>query len=623
MVGNVDNSVEINRKLKALIVGAGPAGLTGAIAIAETLGSGKDILIVDEGIEPGGQLPKQTHKFFGHEGFFAATRGFQIGEKLVKKVNELGIKIKLQTTLTGIYEDGVVLYDRVNNIVEHYEADYILLATGATERFLSFKNNMLPGIYGAGAVQTLMNQYKVLPGETFLIVGAGNIGLIVAYQLVQAGAKVKAIVEASPKVGGYLVHANKIKRLGVPILLEHTIVEAIGKERVEGVVVAKVDKNFQVIKGTEKEFTVDTICLAVGLQPNIELAAQAGVKIEYIQELGGYVPYRDENMKTNVDNIYIAGDLSGIEEATTAMIEGYIAGYNIAYKLTGKDVSEKILKMKQELSEFRKGPFSEKVRSGLSKMGINFDKEDFPSEPTKSPNRGQRYKLRAVIECPQAIPCNPCDTSCPTGAIQVRGNINNIPQIDYNKCTGCGICVMKCPGLAIFLIQEKDDYSIVGIPYELLPIPTKGQHVNLINREGNVIAEGEIENVLLNKRDKTHIVFLKVPTGLEDEVRSFSFVEKEKHFICRCEEITKEDIERVIEMGITDYEEIRRILRIGMGPCGGKTCRLLTLQIISQKTGMSISEIELGAFRPPTLPLPFEAVVRYHDSRQMGVKRDE
>ena len=610
--------------IKALIVGAGPAGLTGAIAIAETLGNGKDVLIVDEGIEPGGQLPKQTHKFFGHEGFFASVRGFEIGRKLVKKVKELGVNIRLQTTVTGIYEDGIVLYDRTKNIVEHYKADYILLATGATERFITFKNNTLPGVYGAGAVQTLMNQYKVLPGQSFLIVGAGNIGLIVAYQLVQAGAKVKAIVEASSKVGGYMVHANKVKRLGVPILLNHTIVEAIGKERVEGAVIAQVDEKFKPIPGTEKEYVVHAICLAVGLQPNIELAAQAGVKIVYVPELGGYVPFRDENMKTNVQNVYIAGDLASIEEATTAMIEGYIAGYNIAMKLSGKDVSEKITKMRDELSEFRRGPFSQKVRKGLERFGVYFPSGGYREELQVV--EGPRGKLRAIIECPQAIPCNPCETSCPSGAISVGGNINGIPYIDYDKCTGCGICVMKCPGLAIFLIQEKDDYSLVGIPYELLPLPEKGQKVNLLDKEGKIVGKGEIENVILNKRDKTHIVYLKVPSGLEHSVRSFSFPESSEEFVCRCEEIKREDIERLIDLGIIDYEEIRRVLRIGMGPCGGKTCRNLTLQIISEKTGMPISEIELGAFRPPTIPLPFEAIVNYHNIHEKsskGVKENE
>jgi len=599
------------RHLKALIVGSGPAGLTGAIAIAETLGDGKDVLIVDEGIEPGGQLPKQTHKFFGHEGFYASVRGFEIGNLLVKKVKSLGVEILQQTTVTGIYEDVITLYDRANNIVHECTSDYILIATGATEKFLTFKNNTLPGVYGAGAVQTLMNQYKVLPGQSFLIVGAGNIGLIVAYQLVQAGAVVKAIVEASSRVGGYAVHANKIRRLGIPILLKHTILEAVGDNKVQGAVVAEVDERFRPIEGTEKEFVVDSICLAVGLQPNIELVAQTGAKIVYIPELGGFIPWRDENMRTSVRNVFVAGDLSGIEEATTAMIEGYIAGYNIAQDLTGTSQEEKISKMKEELSEFRKGPFSKKVRDGLAKLNIHFPEGGYREELQN--DSGPKGKLRAVIECPQPIPCNPCETSCPTGAINVGGNINGIPHIDYEKCIGCGICVTKCPGLAIFMIQEKSDHSIVGIPYELLPIPSKGDKVDLLDRNGKYVSDGEVDHVMLNNKGKTHVVFLKVPKGLEESIRSFRYAKKSEAFICRCEELTREEIERTIEMGITDYEELRRVLRIGMGPCGGKTCRSLALQILAEKTGRSISDIELGAYRPPTIPTPFEAIVKFND----------
>ena len=616
----VNNEVGGRKHVDAIVIGAGPAGLCGAIAIAESIGDGTKVLVVDEGIEPGGQLPKQTHKFFGHEGFYASVRGFEIGKRLVDKAKELGINFLMQTTLAGIYEDSIVAYDRNSNNLSEYTADYILIATGASERFLLFKNNTLPGVYGAGAVQTLMNQYKVMPGKSFLIIGAGNIGLIVAYQLLQAGAKVKAIVEATSKIGGYMVHANKIMRLGIPILLNHTIISAVGEDRVEGAIIAQVDDKFKPIPGTEKEIAVDTICLAVGLQPSVELVAQTGAEIRYISELGGYVPVRDENMKTTVDNVYVAGDLSGIEEASTAMIEGYIAGYNIAQKITGKDLSEKIISMKNELVEFRKGPFAAKVREGLKKMGISFPSGGYREEIQQIPS--SLSKLKAIIECPQAIPCNPCETSCPTGAINTGGNINGVPQVDYEKCTGCGICVTKCPGLAIFLVQQREEHSIVGIPYEFLPIPEKGSSVKLLDKNGKYVADGQIDRVMINRKEKTHIVFLKVPKGMEGVVRHFEMStvsEESQAYICRCEEVSRNDVEKLIDAGITDYEEIRRVLRIGMGPCGGKTCRNVVLQIISEKTGVPISESRLGAFRPPVIPLPIDAIVRY----AKGVDTDE
>jgi len=490
-----------------LVVGGGPAGLCGAIEASKR---GVETLIVDEGVELGGQLVKQTHKFFGHEGFYASVRGFEIAKKLKDQLNE-HVKIMLQTTVTGIYEDVVVLYDRQNDVTLEVQADYILLATGASERFIQFENNHLPGVYGAGAVQTLMNQFMVLPGKRFLMVGSGNIGLIVSYQLLQAGAEVAAIVEIADKVGGYDVHLRKVKRFGIPILLRHTIKKALGQERVTGAVVVQVDENFQPIEGTEKEFAVDAICIATGLVPSVELAAMANVKIEYVPELGGFVPYRDQNMRTNVEHVFIAGDLAGIEEATTAMIEGRIAGLTIAQSIKEIDLSKEIESLQNELIEFRSGPFSEKVRRGLAKF---FPQRvvEYSREPQT--DTGPTGKLRPVIECYENIPCNPCQTSCPTGAIVVPGNINSLPRIDYEKCTGCGICVSKCPGLAIFMVQENVEpgFDLVIVPYEMLPLPEKGERVIALDRDGKYVCEAQVIKIVRFPH-KTNLVHLKVPAG--------------------------------------------------------------------------------------------------------------
>lgn len=126
-----------------------------------------------------------------------------------------------------MYPDYMITVYRENQYLK-YKASSIIIATGASEKFLAFENNDLPGIYGAGAVQTLMNQYGIMPAQEVVMVGSGNIGLIVSYQLIQAGVKVKAVLEASSHIGGYLVHAAKLVRLGVPILTRTTV-----KERME------------------------------------------------------------------------------------------------------------------------------------------------------------------------------------------------------------------------------------------------------------------------------------------------------------------------------------------------------------------------------------------------------
>jgi sarcosine oxidase subunit alpha len=251
------------------------------------------------------------------------------------------------------------------------EARKVIVATGATEKMLAFPSNDLPGIYGAGAVQTLMNVYGVRPGRRVLMVGSGNIGLIVSYQLLQAGVEVAAVVEAVPSIGGYWVHAAKIKRCGVEILVSHSIKEAIGEQWVEGAVIVKLDEDWTCIPGTERQIDCDTICLAVGLSPLSEVLHQSGCQLTYLPQLGGWVAVHDSNMETTQEGIYVAGDASGIEEACTAMLEGRIAGSHAALSLhpSAKDEANRIAEEAHlELTAFRAGPFGEMARTGKERM---------------------------------------------------------------------------------------------------------------------------------------------------------------------------------------------------------------------------------------------------------------
>ena len=272
------------------IIGGGPAGLSAAIYAASL---GAKVTLVDDGLELGGQLIKQTHKFFGSEKQFAGIRGIEIAKKMIQDIKEYdNIEVIGNATVTGYYEDEVItIVQGVNgDILKRLKAKRIILATGASENMLPFVNNDLPGVYGAGAVQTLMNLYGVVPGNNILMIGAGNIGLIVSYQLLQAGIKVKAIVEALPKIGGYLVHASKIRRLGVPIYTSHTLKEVYGTDCVERAVISEINQNFEFIPGTEKELEVDTICLAVGLSPLSDLLWEAGCQMKYVPELSAMWP---------------------------------------------------------------------------------------------------------------------------------------------------------------------------------------------------------------------------------------------------------------------------------------------------------------------------------------------
>jgi thioredoxin reductase len=354
-------------KSEVAIVGAGPAGLSAAI---EAAGAGAQVVLVDENDRAGGQLFKQIHKFFGSREHLAGSRGMDVGTRLLDAVNKTRTEVLLETIAWGFFEDRSIGIIR-NGHNELLQTDALLLATGALENAITFPGWTLPGVMGAGAMQTFVNIHRVLPAKRILMIGAGNVGLIVAYQLRQAGADVVCIVEASPKIGGYGVHASKIRRNGVPILTSTTIKAAIGSEQVEGVVLHQIDEKWNPLPGTEKTFEVDGICLAAGLSPLDELARMAGCQFMYLPEIGGSIPVHDENMETSQPGIYVAGDLAGIEEASTAIEEGRLAGISIAERLGYIDMqtaTEKKETIWARLHELRGGPFGVSRRSAKNQI---------------------------------------------------------------------------------------------------------------------------------------------------------------------------------------------------------------------------------------------------------------
>lgn len=345
-------------KTDIAIVGGGPAGMAAAIEAAR---AGANVTVIDENARPGGQLFKQIHKFFGSGVHHAGMRGFQIGQNLLREAEEAGVEMRLDTVVYGIFSDrrlGLICGDHTEELV----ASVVILATGANENALTFPGWTLPGVMGAGATQTLINIHRVIPGQRILMVGAGNVGLIVTYQLLQAGAEVIAIIEGLSYIGGYGVHASKVRRAGVPILTSHTILQAEGDEKVKGAVIAQVDEKWEPVTGTQETLDVDTICLAVGLSPLAELAWMAGCQSSYIPSLGGWVPLHDENLETSLPGVYVAGDLAGIEEASTAMEEGRLAGLTAAEALghlSPKEASAKKGAVRERLAALRIGSFGE------------------------------------------------------------------------------------------------------------------------------------------------------------------------------------------------------------------------------------------------------------------------
>ncbi len=362
---------EVINNVDLLVIGGGPAGLSAAIAAGEL---GLNVLVVNEHFRLGGQLVKQTHKFFGSKELFGGLRGFQVAEVLEERIKKLkNVKVLLQTTAYGFFRDGwvgLVGKDRLYRV----KPKYVVVATGASERYLPIPGNDLPGVMGAGGAQTLMNEYGILPGNEVLVVGSGNVGLIVSYQLLQAGAKVVGIVEILPHIGGWFVHAAKVRRYGIPIYVRHTIKEVWGRERVEGATIVEVDEKFKPIPGTEKDVRCDLVLLAIGLTPDTRVLAQLGALLKWVPELGGLTAIRTRYLETTVPNVFIAGDASGIEEATTAMLEGEIAGLSVAIKAGIDD--EKVIKRREEIlkflwDEYRQAPVVARAREGKLKVTVS------------------------------------------------------------------------------------------------------------------------------------------------------------------------------------------------------------------------------------------------------------
>lgn len=519
------------KRYDLIIVGAGPAGLSAAIAAAK---QGMRTIVFDENMRPGGQLFKQIHKFFGSKEHKAKIRGFVIGQDLLKEAEKAGVEVVLNAAVIGLYPQKEVIV-KIDDQMMHVKGDAVLIATGASENMINFRGWTLPGVIGAGAAQTLMNIDHVKPGDNILMLGTGNVGLVVSYQLMQAGCHVVAVVDAAPRVGGYGVHAAKIARTGVPFYLSHTIKEAEGTDHVTGVTIAKVDEHFQFIPGTDKHFDVDTVCVAVGLSPMTQLLKMAGVKMEDTR--GGYLPVCDDNGQTSVPGIYAAGDVAGIEEASSAMIEGRICGYAIAADLGYLSEQERSAyeqKQKESLEALRQGMFApenrgkkiERTEEGIP-ISENLLTHGFVSdgEIDRFPGVTRSAKVHPVMECTQNIPCNPCQDACKMGCISIGEQITSLPVVVEGKeCVNCGMCVASCSGQAIFLEEEEVEPGIgeVTIPYEFLPLPKLGDQGSGLGRDGRKICRAVVSKVRTSKQyDHTCLLTLKVPMEYLHQTRFY------------------------------------------------------------------------------------------------------
>ena len=529
-------------ELDVAIIGAGPAGLSAAIEVASR---GCTVSLLDLNTEVGGQLIKQIHKFFGSRAHHAGVRGVDIADRLLTDARTTGVRMETACEVYAIQSGFALTVARRRRSADQNRPSVaqsesalrgsemitcrrLILATGGLENSIAFPGWTLPGVMGAGAAQTMANLWRVRPGRRALIVGSGNVGLIVAYQLLQAGVDVAAVVEGASSLGGYSVHAAKIQRAGVPVLTSHTVIRASGVRRVQAATVAALDERWKPVAGSEQQLDADTICVAVGLRPNARLALLAGCQMSHVPTIGGWLPdYDVSTMETSVPGLYIAGDLAGIEEASIAMEEGRLAGIAAAASLgrAQRADNRQMEEIHHQLGELRGMPPHPVGYSAGSQSKTVSDRTGQASDGSGLDSARKRSLAGpvAVIDCVQPIPCNPCEAACPLNAIHVGRPITNVPVLDDARCIGCGKCISACPGLAIRVVDSSSDgdRGTVSFPFEWHPLPSIGEHIKPVDAQGNVLGEGIVKSVQVPRgSDRTPVVSISVPKGLTHEVRS-------------------------------------------------------------------------------------------------------
>lgn len=569
-------------KTTVAIIGAGPSGLAAREVLLQ---HGVPNIVIDNNATIGGQFNMQTHQFFffEHQKKFGGMRGFNIAKTLAGDNHE---GILLNSTVWDILEGQRIAVKNIRTEEIYYvEADQLVVATGAVPFMPVFENDDLPGVYTAAVVQKMMNQEFTLLGKNVLTVGAGNIGYLTSYQLMQAGANVKAIIEAMPHEGGFPVQANRVRRLGIPIMLSKTLVRAVPNKQHTGVVAAIIAdcQNFKPIPGTEQLIEgIDAINICTGLVPDNQLLIKGN-------EIFGR-------------NCHGAGDAIRIGEGTSAVLRGKQVAMEILQELGVRSNYDNYLTVCKEYAESQQHPVQILQTPNLP-----------PAE--------RRNKPFVVADCLYGFACNPCTFACPHGAIS-KPSTSSVPTIDYNKCVGCMECVYQCPGLAIFGYNLQQDKMFLPIEYEV----DEGAEVFLVDNNGQRLGEGIIEKIL-NKPNKTNVARVK-STSLQGDkllqVRGFIAKNKypeplrisktqagepQKSYVCHCDDVDLDEILRAIgPRKFISADEVKHITRLGMGACRGKRCikRLKTtlasigIEIVGDATprGPLSNQVTLGELYP-------------------------
>lgn len=458
------------------VVGAGPAGLAAAIACSE---NGLNVLLIDRSPKPGGNYYKSLPDSFERRDSSSHSRS---PNSIMVRLGQVRLDRQFATEVWSIYpdeeSDGWILGLHTSGSCRDIVAANVVLAPGAMERVVPFPGWTTPGVMTAGAVQSFIKGQAILPGKRFLLAGSGFLQLAVGAKLLAEGAEVVGIFESQPLTwkkrppfrgligqGGRfkeaLSYLGQLVRSRVRYRWGWTVIQVAGSDRLLEATVAKLNPEGVPILGCEQSFAVDTVVVGIGFSPAIELSLLSGVRHEYDKTLGATIPWRDGNLQSSQNGLYLAGDGAGIGGARLATLEGRIVGLAL---VTGEGKAS-APHLDQELDALK---------------------------------RAHRREMAFV---------------------------------------------------------------------------------HWMNR------------------------IFQIPAGMYA-------LSQEETIICRCEDVTRRDIVKAVQMGAKSINEIKALTRIGMGYCQGRTCREALARILAQETGEEADEwvgnhnLELFTPRPPIYPIP-------------------
>ncbi len=445
-----------------VIVGGGPAGLAAAVSARKN--GTESILVLERDRELGGILNQCIHNGFGLHTFKEELTGPEYAGRFIGQVKELQIAYKLNTMVMDISRDKIVTAMNSTDGLFEIQAGAVILAMGCRERSrgaLNIPGYRPAGIFSAGTAQRLVNMEGYLPGRKVVILGSGDIGLIMARRMTQEGAQVQVVAELMPYSGG--LKRNIVQCLddyGIPLKLSHTVVEIRGKERVEGITLAQVDDRGKPIPGTEEDYECDTLLLSVGLIPENELSSGMGVELSRVTS----GPVVNECLETNIEGVFACGNVLHVHDLVDYVSEeAAAAGKNAARYVQEKRVISK---------ERPEGIVAEQRKSGTGD-------ENIAAQGTGSVSRGHIVDVQAADGVRYTVPAR-INVERMEDILTVRFRVGGV----YKNC---------------FISVYLDDKRI-------------------LHRKRPVMAPGEMEEVKLRKEELRQYPELKAVTVKLEEV---------------------------------------------------------------------------------------------------------